>query len=48
MREDERKSSGMKQGERSWDLRGVGMLSERREKKRVKKKFLYCTKIILF
>ena len=33
-REDERKSSGMKQGESSWDLRGIGVAQwEEREKK---------------
>ena len=48
-REDERKSSGMKQGERSWDLRGVGVLNERREKKKEQKRsfILYKDNIIL-
>ena len=39
----------MKQGERSWDLRGVGVLSERREKKKSEKEvfILYKDNIIL-
>ena len=39
----------MKQGERSWDLRGVGVLSERREKKKSKREvfILYKDNIIL-